>query len=130
MNRLSELFAIATVAVVAAASSPASSQGVIQNVTLSQINPLSLATGYRSSKVVGSAVYNDANEEIGKIDDLIVTSKDNVPYAILSVGGFLGIDKHYVVVATSSLEVANKRIVLHGGTKESLKALPAYTYAY
>jgi hypothetical protein len=29
----------------------------------------------------------------------------------------------------SSLEVESARIVLHGGTKDSLKALPGYAYA-
>ena len=48
---------------------------------------------------MGSDVYNDAMEDIGKVDDLIVTAKDSVPFAVLSVGGFLGLDKHYVICA-------------------------------
>jgi len=129
MNRLAELIAIAAVAIAAANAAPALAQGAKQTVGLAQINPATLASGYRSSKVVGSAVYNEANEQIGNIDDLIVTTNDSVPYAILSVGGFLGIDKHYIVVAMSSLEVDGARMVLRGGTKESLKALPGYVYA-
>jgi hypothetical protein len=129
MNRIAELVAIAAVAIVAANAAPAQAQGAKQTVGLAQIDPATLASGYRSTKLVGSAVYNDANEQIGSIDDLIVTTKESVPYAILSVGGFLGIDRHYVVVAMSSLEVESARIVLHGGTKDSLKALPGYAYA-
>ncbi len=128
MNRLAELLAIAAVAIAAANAVPARAQGAKQIVGLAQINPATLASGYRSSKVVGSAVYNEANEQIGSIDDLIVTTSDSVPYAILSVGGFLGIDRHYVVVAMSALEVNGARMVLRGGTKESLKALPGYSY--
>ena len=128
MNRLAELIAVAAVAIAAANASPALAQGAKQTVGLAQINPATLASGYRSSKVVGSAVYNEANEQIGNIDDLIVTTKESVPYAILSVGGFLGIDRHYVVVAMSSLEVDDARIVLRGGSKESLRALPGYSY--
>jgi hypothetical protein len=129
MSRLAELLAVAAVALVAIAAPPAQGQGARQTVGLSQINPATLANGYRSTKVVGSTVYNEASEEIGKVDDLIVAANDNVPYAILSVGGFLGMDKHYVVVATSSLSVENQRIMLRGATKESLKALPGYVYA-
>jgi hypothetical protein len=128
MNRLAELIAVAAVAIAAANAAPALAQGAKQTVGLAQINPATLASGYRSSKVVGSAVYNEANEQIGNIDDLIVTTKESVPYAILSVGGFLGIDRHYVVVAMSSLEVDDARIVLRGGSKESLRALPGYSY--
>jgi hypothetical protein len=32
-------------------------------------------TGYRTSKVVGSTVVNEANKTVGKLDDLIVTPK-------------------------------------------------------
>jgi hypothetical protein len=129
MNRLAELIAIAAVAIAAANAAPLHAQGAKQTVGLAQINPATLASGYRSTKLVGSAVYNEANEQIGSIDDLIVTTTENVPYAILSVGGFLGIDKHYVVVAMSALEIEGARMVLRGGSKESLKALPGYSYA-
>lgn len=104
------------------------SQGSPQTVTLMKVDPASLATGYRTSKVVGSTVVNEANETVGKIDDLIVTPADKVPFAVLSVGGFLGMDSKYVVVPFSSLQVQDKKIVLTGATKDSLKALPAFKY--
>jgi hypothetical protein len=117
-------------AVIAAAlSGPALSQGAPQTVTLMKVDPQSLATGYRASKVVGSAVVNEANETVGTIDDLIVTANDTVPFAVLSVGGFLGIDKKYVVVSASALEVKDKKMVLRGATKESLKSLPEFKYS-
>jgi len=109
---------------------PALAQGTKQTVTLVEVSPVVLATGYRSSKLVGSPVYNDAKENIGQVDDMIVTTKDSVPFVVLSVGGFLGMGKHYVVVPASSLEVVGGRTTLHGGTVTSLKALPSYTYTY
>jgi PRC-barrel domain len=110
-------------------SSQASSQGAPQTVTLMKVDPASLATGYRTSKVVGSAVVNQANEPVGTIDDLIVTPSEKVPYAVLSVGGFLGMGSKYVVVPFSSLHVKDKQMVLPGATKDSLKALPAFKYS-
>ena len=124
------LVVLASTLIAPALITPALAQGAKQTVSLTEVTSLTLATGYRSSKVVGSSVYNDAKEDIGKIDDLIVTTKDNVPFAVVSVGGFLGMGKHYVVVPASSLEVVGGRIALHGATKESLKALPDYTYTY
>lgn len=109
-------------------SGPAFSQGAPQTVTLTMIDPASLATGYRTSKVVGSTVVNEANETIGTIDDLIVTPSDKVPFAVLSVGGFLGLGAKYVVVSYNSLQVKNSQMVLPGATKDSLKALPAFKY--
>ena len=118
------------VAISAALSMPATAQGAQQTVTLAEVNPMILAKGYRTSKVVGSKVVNEANETVGKIDDLIVTTGDKIPYAIVSVGGFLGMDKKYVVVPASSLEIMDKHMMLRGATKASLKSLPAYSYTY
>ncbi|MGB3865612.1 MAG: PRC-barrel domain-containing protein [Xanthobacteraceae bacterium] len=107
---------------------PAFSQGSPQTVTLTKADPASLATGYRTSKVVGSTVVNEANETIGTIDDLIVTSSEKVPFAVLSVGGSLGVGSKYVVVPFSSIQVKDKKMVLAGATKDSLKALPEFKY--
>jgi hypothetical protein len=65
---------------------------------------------------------------VGTIDDLIVTPTASVPFAVLSVGGFLGMGSRYVVVSFSSLQVKGKQMVLPGATKDSLMALPAFTY--
>jgi PRC-barrel domain len=85
-----------------ALAGPALSQGAPQTVALVKVDPQTLATGYRSSKVVGASVVNEANETVGAIDDLIVTPNERVPYAILSVGGFLGMGTKYVAVPFSS----------------------------
>ena len=56
-------------------------------------------TMLETSKVPGTSVYSGAQEEIGAVDDLIVdTVSGKVRYAILSFGGFLGLEK----VSTSS----------------------------
>jgi sporulation protein YlmC with PRC-barrel domain len=109
-------------------SGPAFSQGAPQTISLMKIDPASLATGYRTSKVVGSTVVNEANETVGTIDDLIVTPTEKVPFAVLSVGGFLGMGTKYVVVPFSSIQVKDKQMVFPGATKDSLKALPEYKY--
>jgi hypothetical protein len=116
-------------AVIAAAlSGPALSQGAPQTVAIMKVDPASLATGYRTSKVVGSSVVNEANETVGTIDDLIVTPSEKVPFAVLSVGGFLGMGTKYVVVPYNSLQVRDKKMVLPGATKDSLKGLPEFKY--
>lgn len=121
------LAAAATIAT--ALSGPALSQGTPQTLSVMKVDPQSVATGYRTSKVVGSSVVNEAGESVGTIDDLIVTPNEKVPFAVLSVGGFLGIGTKYVVVPYSALEVNDKRMMLRGATKESLKSLPEFKYA-
>jgi hypothetical protein len=126
MRRIAVLASAATIAV--SLSNPGFSQGSPQTLSIMKVDPQSLATGYRTSKVVGSVVVNESNETVGTIDDLIVTPNEKVPYAVLSVGGFLGMGTKYIVVPYSALEVNDKRMMLRGATKDSLKSLPEFKY--
>jgi len=65
---------------------------------------------WRSSKLIGVDVYNDANEKIGSIEDLIVDKSSRVENVILGVGGFLGMGEHYVAVSMDKLKWANEPV--------------------
>ena len=107
----------------------AKAQGVPQSVEIAKVDVQKVAAGYRASKVIGSSVLNEASEVIGKIDDLLVTRDGKEPYAVLSIGGFLGMGTHMVVVRYDSLKFADNKIVLPGGSKDGLKMLPTFQYA-
>ena len=92
----------------------AMAQGTPQTVAIMKVDPQTVATGFRASKIVGSSVVNEANETVGSVDDLIVTPNEKAPYAVLSVGGFLGLGTKYVVVPFGSLHMQDKKIVLAG----------------
>jgi hypothetical protein len=83
---------LASVVMLSAAllSGGAWAQGAPQTVDLVKVDVQKLSAGYRSSKVVDSSRVNDAKETIGKIDDLLVSRDGKQPYAVLSIGGFLG----------------------------------------
>jgi PRC-barrel domain len=110
-------------------AAPVKAQGVPQTIEIAKVDVQKVAGGYRASKVIGSSVVNDAKETIGKIDDLLVTRDGKEPYAVLSIGGFLGMGTHLVVVRYDSLTFADNKIVLPGGSKDGLKMLPAFTYS-
>jgi hypothetical protein len=72
---------LAAAALLAASlASPALAQGAKQTVSLMQVDPATLATGFRTSKVVGSTVVNEGDVPVGTIDDLIVTPNEKVPF--------------------------------------------------
>ena len=83
----------------------------------------------RASNIIGADVYNEQNNDVGEVHDLMV-SPNGPPVAVLSVGGFLGIGERYVAVPLSELQwnTDRSRWMLHGATVDSLKARPAYTY--
>lgn len=98
-------------------------------IALVRVDVVALADGYRASQLRGDTVVNSTNEKIGSLDDLIV-SKDRVLFAIIQVGGFLGLGSHLVAVPYSSLQIRDdgKLIVLPGATKDQLKNLPQFKY--
>ena len=104
-------------------------QGALQTLSVMTIDTTTLQSGYRASKVIGANVVNEAKEVVGKIDDLIIAPSDKIPFAVISVGGFLGVGTKYVVVQASLLEISSTTILLPGATKEALKALPPYEYS-
>jgi hypothetical protein len=116
--------AFATVAL-----TPAWSQGVPQTVGLVKVDPNTVATGYRASKIVGSELYNGAGESVGTVDDVIVSNDGKVPYVVLAVGGFLGMGQRLVVVSSSSLAIRDGKIVIANASRDALKSLPEFKYA-
>jgi len=89
-----------------------------------------LATGIRASRVMGKAVRNEAGEDIGTVNDLIINPPDNVAYAIIGVGGFLGVGERLVAVPFDALlpRDAGNGLALPGATKDSIKLLPEFKY--
>jgi hypothetical protein len=120
---------VGAAAIAALLAGPVWAQGAPQTVGLVKVDPQSVATGYRASKIIGSNVVNDANEGIGKVDDLIVSADGKAPFAVLAVGGFLGLGNRLVVVPYASLKFAEDKIMLPGGSKDELRALPEFKYA-
>ena len=100
---------------------------IVLGVTVEESTALAL--GYRVTKLLGAAVYNDKNQKVGKIGDLIVKPDDQLSYAIVDVGGFLGIGKHHVAIPVRQFTSVKPKIVLPGATKEALKQLPEFQFA-
>jgi hypothetical protein len=90
----------------------------------------SLAQRYRTTRVVGSEVIDDAGENVGRVDDLIVTSSSKVSYVVLAVGVFPGAEPRLVVLPATALDRSRKGLVLHGATRAALGKLPRFSYEY
>ena len=80
-------------------------------------------------QVLGQPVYNEKSERIGAIDDIIVSPAKAVSYAIVGVGGFLGVARHDVAIAVNQLSLTDGRLVLVGASKDALQAMPSFEYS-
>jgi sporulation protein YlmC with PRC-barrel domain len=81
--------------------------------------------------IKGDTVVNKANEELGKIEEIMLdASNGNVAYAVLSFGGFLGLgDKFFAIPWESlTLDKENHTFILDK-TKEELEDAPGFDKA-
>lgn len=113
----------------ATGSSQSGQQGSSDTPVIGVIELDVVTTALSTKKdIMNKPVYNEQNDRIGKIDDIIITPGNAVSFAIIGVGGFLGLGKHDVVIPVNRIQSVNGKYVLPGATKAALKALPAFKY--
>jgi hypothetical protein len=102
----------------------------VLGVTALELRELGTLGWSAKRQVLGRSVFNDNGERIGAVDDIVFAPDMERSYAIIGVGGFLGVGKRDVVIRLSQLiRQADGNFVLTGATKDALRALPAFEYA-
>jgi sporulation protein YlmC with PRC-barrel domain len=123
---------LATLAVILALLGPESARGQVAGSTkvgISSAEVRAVALGWSAKKqIIGQTVYNEANQKVGKIDDIIIAPDTTVSFAIVGAGGFVGLGKHDVAIPINQFTEQNGHIVLPGATKDAIKALPKFEY--
>jgi len=66
---------------------------------------------WRASKLVGLNVYNDSNESLGSINDLLADKSGNIKAVVIGVGGFLGVGEHLVAIPFEKVKFSTEPIV-------------------
>jgi hypothetical protein len=71
---------------------------------------------WRGSKLIGLNVYNDQNDKLGDIKELIVEPSGKVAGYVIGVGGFLGMGEHSIIVEPAKLKFVNEPVRTTGTT--------------
>jgi sporulation protein YlmC with PRC-barrel domain len=101
----------------------------VEKIAILEVDVKVAAEGERATAFIGTNVYNSADENIGYVDDLMIDDDESrVRYAILSVGGFLGLGSHLVAVPFDRIEMGEDRLYLPDATREELERLPQFHY--
>jgi sporulation protein YlmC with PRC-barrel domain len=74
------------------------------------IDTMPKAGEWRASKLIGLNVYNDQNEKLGDINELIVETSGKIIGYVIGVGGFLGLGEHSIIVEPAKLKFVNEPI--------------------
>jgi sporulation protein YlmC with PRC-barrel domain len=113
----------ALLATVAFAQNPTSTTDKSPTAASTATTTTTSASGeWRASKMAGLKIYNDANENIGSINDLLMDKSGAVKIAVIGVGGFLGMGEHLVAVPYEKLKFVNEAVAYSGaGTAPGAK---------
>ncbi|HET9864141.1 MAG TPA: PRC-barrel domain-containing protein [Steroidobacteraceae bacterium] len=83
----------------------------------------------RARKVIGTPVKNTSGERVGEVEDVVLDKlSDRIMFAIVGMGGFLGMGEKYHPLPWSALhfdETADAYVIPY--TKDQLMAGPADT---
>jgi sporulation protein YlmC with PRC-barrel domain len=83
------------------------------------IAPKAQGEMWRASKLVGLNVYNDQNEKLGDISEILLDKSGKVEGVVIGVGGFLGMGKHDILVQLDKLKFVNEPVKTSSTTPTS-----------
>jgi sporulation protein YlmC with PRC-barrel domain len=117
------LAASALLASVAFAQTPSTTTGDRPSTaeTTSTTAPSSFKSNWRASKMAGLSVYNDSNESIGSINDMLMDKSGNIKGVVIGVGGFLGVGEHLVAVPFEKVKFVNEPVAYTGASNTGAK---------
>jgi len=124
-NHFGSVVPVVAVLLAVGASSPLAQQEVLVSANVAEVGK-----GYRTSELRGRAVWNDRNERIGTIPEVVI-GRNDIPFAVLEVGSFLDLlDVHLVAVPFKALNIddVSHKIVLPGATRRALKNFPEFRF--
>jgi sporulation protein YlmC with PRC-barrel domain len=107
---------LATVAFAQTPTTTTDSTKMAPAATSSSTTNASFQGNWRASKVVGLNVYNDNNESIGSINDLLTDKNGSIKAVVIGVGGFLGVGAHLVAVPFEKVKFVNEPIAYTGAS--------------
>jgi sporulation protein YlmC with PRC-barrel domain len=109
--------ASALLASVAFAQSPSATTDRATTAAPAAVSDTSSFKGsWRTSKLVGLSVYNDSNQSLGSINDLLTDKNGDIKAVVIGVGGFLGVGEHLVVVAFDKVKFVDEPIAYTGAS--------------
>jgi sporulation protein YlmC with PRC-barrel domain len=67
-------------------------------------------TKWRASRLIGLNVYNNNNEKIGDINEILVTKEGKISGVVIGAGGFLGMGEHDVMLTLDKVKFVNEPV--------------------
>jgi sporulation protein YlmC with PRC-barrel domain len=104
-----------------AQSNPPAPAAAPAPATTTMTAPATHAGMWRSSKLIGLNVYNDQNEKLGDINEILLDASGKVDGVVIGVGGFLGMGEHNIKVEMSKLKFVDEPVKTSATTTSTTK---------
>jgi sporulation protein YlmC with PRC-barrel domain len=104
------LASVVLVPALAQSNPPASTTPPAAAVTTPAPATTSHSDMWRSSKLIGLNVYNDQNEKLGDINEILLDKSGKVEGVVVGVGGFLGMGEHNIKVDMAKLKFVDEPV--------------------
>jgi sporulation protein YlmC with PRC-barrel domain len=78
--------------------------------TAQSAEKMMLKDNWRASKLMGLNVYNEANEKLGDINELLVDKSGKIHAVVIGIGGFLGMGEHDIAVSMDKLKFVEEPV--------------------
>jgi sporulation protein YlmC with PRC-barrel domain len=104
------LASIALVPALAQSNPPASSQPPAATATPTPAVTKTQGNLWRASKLKGLNVYNEQNEKLGDITEILIDKSGKADGIVIGVGGFLGMGQHDIKVEMNKLKFVDEPV--------------------
>jgi sporulation protein YlmC with PRC-barrel domain len=78
--------------------------------TTTSVAPAAQSDIWRASKLIGLNVYNEQNEKLGDISEILLDKSGKVDGVVIGVGGFLGMGQNDIKVEFSKLKFVDEPV--------------------
>ncbi len=118
------LLAATALSAPAFAQTKAPAPSATPTTTATTTAPMNATGEWRASKLVGVNVYNDQNESVGEIDEVLIDHSGKVAGLVIGVGGFLGVGKQEVLMPLDQVKFINEPVRSASTTTSTTNTAP------
>jgi sporulation protein YlmC with PRC-barrel domain len=104
------LASVMIIPALAQSNPPASSANPAPSSAANTSAPQAQSDQWRASKLIGLNVYNEQNEKLGDISEILLDKSGKVQGVVIGVGGFLGMGQHDIKVEMSKLKFVDEPV--------------------
>lgn len=91
-------------------TAPAATPPAARTTAAPAANHVAVGSVWRATKLKGLNVYNDKNEKLGDVNEILIDKSGKVAGLVIGVGGFLGMGEHDIMVEMSKLKFVDEPV--------------------